>query len=160
MVFSGLCAVFFVLLLSPRRQYKYAQYRDGHLSFAPLPLLHPVMTQAPPLFSTRYQLAPPLDTYFTFSIDVEATLDLYCDGGDEVMKEKLDGIQNRQYAGYCTEIVEPDEEQPKYHVINIRPVQQRLTKPHSRKPQHARPTMCVPVYRQQPILGPENLWGC
>ncbi len=62
------------------------------------------MAQTPPLFNTRYQLAPPLDTYFTFSIDVEATLDLYCDGGDEVMKEKLDGMQNRQYAGYCAEV--------------------------------------------------------
>ncbi|PBK93004.1 hypothetical protein ARMGADRAFT_1165303 [Armillaria gallica] len=103
------------------------------------------MAQPPPLFNTRYQLAPPWYHYFTFSIDVEATLDLYCDGGDEVMKKKLDGMQNRQYAGYCTEIVEPDEEQPKYHVINIRPVQQGLTKPHPRKPQHARPTMCVPV---------------
>ncbi len=62
------------------------------------------MAQPPPLFNTRYQLAPPWYHYFTFSIDVEATLDLYCDGGDEVMKKKLDGMQNRQYAGYCTEV--------------------------------------------------------
>ncbi|KAK0484042.1 hypothetical protein IW261DRAFT_1606100 [Armillaria novae-zelandiae] len=103
------------------------------------------MTQVPPSFNTRYQLAPPVHCYFTFSIDVEATLDLYCDGGDEVMKQKLEGVQDRQYAGYCMQIVEPDEEQPPYHVINIRPVQQGLTKPHPRKPQHARPSMCVPV---------------
>ncbi|KAK0228977.1 hypothetical protein IW262DRAFT_1354084 [Armillaria fumosa] len=91
------------------------------------------MTQAPPSFNTRYQLAPPVSHYFTFSIDVEATLDLYCDGGDEVMKQKLEGIQNQQYAA------------TPYHVINMRPVQQGLTKPHSRKPQHTRPTMCVPI---------------
>ncbi|KAK0484043.1 hypothetical protein IW261DRAFT_995914 [Armillaria novae-zelandiae] len=103
------------------------------------------MTKAPFFFDTRYQLAPPVSRYFTFSIDVEATLDIYCDGGDEVMKQKLEGIQNRQYAGYCAQIVPPDREQPKYRVINIRPVQQGLTKPHPRKPQHARPSMCVPV---------------
>ncbi|KAK0474282.1 hypothetical protein IW261DRAFT_1610687 [Armillaria novae-zelandiae] len=112
------------------------------------------MTQAPPSFNTRYQLAPPVDRYFTFSIDVEATLDLYCDGGDEVMKQKLEGIQNRQYAGYCTEIIEPDGEHPKYHVINMRPVQQGLTKPHPRKPRHARPTMCVPILPA--IVHPRN----
>ncbi|KAK0484073.1 hypothetical protein IW261DRAFT_997368 [Armillaria novae-zelandiae] len=103
------------------------------------------MTQAPPSFNTRYQLAPPVSYYFTFSIDVEATLDLYCDGGDEVMKQKLEGMQNRQYAGYCMQIISPDAGQPRYRIINIRPVQQGLTKPHPRKPQHARPTMCVPV---------------
>ncbi len=31
------------------------------------------------------------------------------------------------------------------HVFSVRPVQQGLTKPHPRKPQHARPTMCIPV---------------
>ncbi|KAK0497008.1 hypothetical protein EDD18DRAFT_1352862 [Armillaria luteobubalina] len=80
----------------------------------------------------RYQLTPPMFHYLTFSIDVEATLDLYCNGGDEVMKQKLDAIQSQQYAGYCTQIVEPDEEQPPYHVINIRPVQQGL--PRNREP--------------------------
>ncbi|KAK0441965.1 hypothetical protein EV421DRAFT_616574 [Armillaria borealis] len=52
----------------------------------------------------RYKVAsgPPLNHYFTFSIDVAATLELYCDGGDENMLEKLDRIQTRQWAGYCT----------------------------------------------------------
>ncbi|KAK0496987.1 hypothetical protein EDD18DRAFT_1105285 [Armillaria luteobubalina] len=103
------------------------------------------MTQAPFFFNMRYQLAPPVSHYFTFSIDMEATLDLYCDGGDKVMKPKLDGIQNWNYAGYCLQIILPDEGQPIYHVINIRPVQQGFTKPYPRKPQHARPTTCVPV---------------
>ncbi len=53
-----------------------------------------------PYTNTRYQLTPPYHHYFTFSIDVAATLELYCDGGDTAMLQKLDGVQDRQYAGY------------------------------------------------------------
>ncbi|KAK0463715.1 uncharacterized protein EV420DRAFT_1104445 [Desarmillaria tabescens] len=97
------------------------------------------------ILDTRFQLAPPYEHYFTFSIDVAATLELYCDGGDEGMLKRLDGFQDRKYAGQCLEIEKPDKEQPKYHVICIRPVQQGLTKAHPRKPDYARPTMCVPI---------------
>ncbi|KAK0463753.1 uncharacterized protein EV420DRAFT_1106646 [Desarmillaria tabescens] len=94
----------------------------------------------------RYQLAPPSYHYFTFSIDVAATLELYCDGGDEAMSQKLEGLQDRQYAGQCLEVERSTgEKTPKYRVISIRPVQQGLTKPHPRNPDHARPTMCVPI---------------
>ncbi len=34
-----------------------------------------------------------------FSIDVAATLELYCDGGNVSMLQKLDGVKNRMYAG-------------------------------------------------------------
>ncbi|KAK0183657.1 hypothetical protein F5146DRAFT_151568 [Armillaria mellea] len=98
-----------------------------------------------PLFDTIYSLAPPLYTYFTFSIDVAATLKLYCGGGDDAMLQKLDGMQDRKYAGYCLDIVEADTEEPFYSIIRVRPLQQGLTKPHPRKPQYARPTMCIPV---------------
>ncbi|KAG7448175.1 uncharacterized protein BT62DRAFT_930270 [Guyanagaster necrorhizus] len=91
----------------------------------------------------RFQGFPPWFSYITFSIDVAATLDLYCDGGDEAMLRKLDGLEDRKYAGYCSEIQLPRE--PTYHVIIIRPLQQGLTKPHPHRPQHARPSMCVPI---------------
>ncbi|KAK0239702.1 hypothetical protein EDD85DRAFT_787950 [Armillaria nabsnona] len=100
---------------------------------------------AAPLPNTKFSLSPPLYTYITFSIDVAATLKLYCGGGDEAMLQKLDGLQDHKYAGYCLDIVEPDEEEAAYTIITVRPVQQGLTKPHPRKPQHARPTMCIPV---------------
>ncbi|PBK78591.1 hypothetical protein ARMSODRAFT_1078122 [Armillaria solidipes] len=74
------------------------------------------------------QVVPPWDSYLTFSIDVAATLEVYCDGGDNTMLRK-------------------PEEDSKYYAVHIRPVQQGLAKPHwhPRKPQHARPTMCVSV---------------
>ncbi|KAK0196659.1 hypothetical protein F5146DRAFT_12708 [Armillaria mellea] len=95
--------------------------------------------------SDTTSLVPPLYSYIAFSIDVAATLKLYCGGGDEAMLRKLDCLQDHKYAGYCLDIVEPDEAKPKYAVIGVRPVQQGLTKPHPRKPRHARPTMCIPV---------------
>ncbi|PBK78935.1 hypothetical protein ARMSODRAFT_947541 [Armillaria solidipes] len=61
------------------------------------------------------------------------------------MLQKLDGLQDKKYAGYCLEVTNPSEEDSDYYAVHIRPVQQGLTKPHPRKPQHARPTMCVPV---------------
>ncbi|KAG7442175.1 uncharacterized protein BT62DRAFT_936268 [Guyanagaster necrorhizus] len=91
----------------------------------------------------RFQDFPPWFSYITFSFDVAATLDLYCDGGEEAMLQKLDGLEDRKYAGYCLEVEVPRE--PTYQVISIRPSQQGLTKPHSRKPQYARPLMCVPM---------------
>ncbi|KAG7448163.1 uncharacterized protein BT62DRAFT_1074667 [Guyanagaster necrorhizus] len=87
---------------------------------------------------------PPWWSYISFSIDVAATLDLYCDGGDEAMLQKLDGLEDRKYSGYCMDVQIPRE--PTYHVISVRPLQQGLTKPHPRRPQHARPTMCVPIF--------------
>lgn len=62
---------------------------------------------------TKLQVTPSLNHYITFSIDVAATLELYCDGGDENMLEKLDGVQTRQYAGYCTEVC------PSAHSYNL-----------------------------------------
>ncbi len=47
------------------------------------------------------QVVPPERHYFAFSIDVAATLELYCDGGNVSMLQKLDGVKNRMYAGYC-----------------------------------------------------------
>ncbi|PBK78601.1 hypothetical protein ARMSODRAFT_1030838 [Armillaria solidipes] len=88
-----------------------------------------------PLPDTKFQLAPPLYSYITFSIDVAATLKLYCGRGNAVMLQKLDGLQ----------IVEPDEEESIYTIISIRPVQQGLTKLHPHKSQHVCPTMCIPV---------------
>ncbi|KAK0441958.1 hypothetical protein EV421DRAFT_1811052 [Armillaria borealis] len=63
------------------------------------------------------------------------------------MLRKLDGLQDKKYAGYCLEVINPSEKDSKYYTVHIRPVQQGLTKPHPRKPQHARPAMCVPVLR-------------
>ncbi len=37
-------------------------------------------------------------------IDVAATLEVYCDGGDDTMLQKLDGLQDKKYAGYCLEV--------------------------------------------------------
>ncbi|KAK0463760.1 uncharacterized protein EV420DRAFT_1761013 [Desarmillaria tabescens] len=91
------------------------------------------------------QVVPPERHYFAFSIDVAATLELYCDGGDDSMLEKLDGLKDRMYAGYCLMVEGEVDEDNKYHVIDIRPVQQGFTKPHPRKSQHARPTMCIPI---------------
>ncbi|PBK78615.1 hypothetical protein ARMSODRAFT_947574 [Armillaria solidipes] len=93
----------------------------------------------------RYQLAPPYHHYFTFSIDVAATLELYCDGGDTTMLQKLDGVQDRQYAGYTFFDEDTPEEMPKFQVIGIRLVQQGLTKPHPWKSRHSRPHMCAPI---------------
>ncbi|KAK0196710.1 hypothetical protein F5146DRAFT_14357 [Armillaria mellea] len=99
-----------------------------------------------PYTNTRYQVAPPFHHYFTFSIDVAATLELYCDGGDTTMLEKLDGVQDRQYAGYSFfNQTNRDEEKPKFQTIDIRPVQQDLTKPHPWKSQYSRPAMCAPI---------------
>ncbi|KAK0441937.1 hypothetical protein EV421DRAFT_2036136 [Armillaria borealis] len=91
------------------------------------------------------QVVPPERHYFAFSIDVAATLELYCDGGNDSMLRKLDGVKDRMYAGYCLMVDGRVDEDNKYHVIDIRPVQQGLTKAHPRKPQHARPTMCIPI---------------
>lgn len=91
------------------------------------------------------RVVPPLRHYFAFSIDVAATLELYCDGGDDLMRQKLHGLQERLYAGYCVLIERRAEGGNKYHVIDIRPVQQGLTKPHPRKLQHARPAMSIPI---------------
>ncbi|KAG7440208.1 uncharacterized protein BT62DRAFT_924202 [Guyanagaster necrorhizus] len=55
------------------------------------------------------------------------------------MLQKLDGLEDRKYAGYCLEVEVPHE--PTYQVISIRPLQQGLTKPHPQKPQYARPLM-------------------
>ncbi|PBK92960.1 hypothetical protein ARMGADRAFT_1063156 [Armillaria gallica] len=78
------------------------------------------------------QVVPPERHYFAFSIDVAATLELYCDGGDDSMLQKLDGVKDRMYAGYCLMVDGRVDEENKYHVIDIRPVQQGLTKPHPR----------------------------
>ncbi|KAK0196742.1 hypothetical protein F5146DRAFT_994613 [Armillaria mellea] len=91
------------------------------------------------------QVVPPERYYFAFSIDVAATLELYCDGDDDSMMQKLDGVKDRMYAGYCLMVDGRVDEENKYHVIDIRPVQQGLTKPHPRKPQHARSAMCIPI---------------
>ncbi len=58
---------------------------------------------APPV-DTNLSLAPPFYSYITFYIDVAATLKLYCGGGDTVMLQKLDGLQDRKYAGYCLDV--------------------------------------------------------
>ncbi|KAK0496984.1 hypothetical protein EDD18DRAFT_1164784 [Armillaria luteobubalina] len=101
---------------------------------------------SPPYTNTRYQVAPPFHHYFIFSIDVAATLELYCNGGDATMLRKLDGMKDRQYAGYTFfDYTSRDEEMPKFQTIGIRPLQQGLTKPHPRKPQNTRPHMCAPV---------------
>ncbi|KAK0211125.1 hypothetical protein DFS33DRAFT_352793 [Desarmillaria ectypa] len=91
------------------------------------------------------QVAPPDGCYFAFSIDVAATLDLYCDGGDDLMLQKLEGLKDRMYAGYCVVVESRVDENNKFHVVSIRPVQQGLTKPYSRKPGQALPAMCVPI---------------
>ncbi|KAK0463761.1 uncharacterized protein EV420DRAFT_1729216 [Desarmillaria tabescens] len=93
----------------------------------------------------KFETSPPWYSYFTFSIDVAATLQMYCDGGDDAMLQKLEGLQDRKYAGYCFYYEASSEEDPKYYTLRIRPVQQGLTKSHPRKPQHARPTMCLPI---------------
>ncbi|KAK0183885.1 hypothetical protein F5146DRAFT_1229140 [Armillaria mellea] len=100
-----------------------------------------------PYNNTRYQVAPPFYHYFTFSIDVAATLELYCDGGDATMLQKLDGVQDLQYAGYTffDYTSQDSEEMPKFQTFGIQPLQQGLTKPHPRKPQYTRPHMCAPV---------------
>ncbi|KAK0463723.1 uncharacterized protein EV420DRAFT_1104718 [Desarmillaria tabescens] len=141
-IFPHFC-LFVLVLLPLRRWYKYAQFRRTRLSFTSQPLLRLNMA----VHDMRYQLAPPLDHYFTFSVDVAATLELYCDGGDEFMLRMLEGMQDRRYAGHCLEVERPklSGETPKYKAIEIRPVQQGLTKPHPRKPDYARPTMCVPI---------------
>ncbi|KAK0497012.1 hypothetical protein EDD18DRAFT_1164938 [Armillaria luteobubalina] len=61
------------------------------------------------------------------------------------MLKKLDGMQKHKYAGHCSDTVDTDEEEAVYTIVSVRPVQQDLTKPHPRKPQHARPTMCIPI---------------
>ncbi|KAK0196708.1 hypothetical protein F5146DRAFT_1012601 [Armillaria mellea] len=94
---------------------------------------------------TRSRTSPPWHSYITFSIDVAATLEMYCDGGDEAILQKLTELQDRKYAGRCIHVVVPRGEERIYCVVTVRPLQQGLTKPHPRKPQHARPTMCVPV---------------
>ncbi len=109
---------------------------------------------------------PPYNCYFAFSIDVAATLDLYCDGGDDAMLQKLDGLKDRVYAGYCVavryattfpnspltekavlQVERRSNEGNKFHTAYIRPVQQGLTKPYRdrRKPHYARPAMCIPI---------------
>ncbi|KAK0441987.1 hypothetical protein EV421DRAFT_2036171 [Armillaria borealis] len=108
-------------------------------------VIPPLSDMSAPYTNTRYQLTPPYHHYFTFSIDVAATLELYCDGGDTTMLQKLDGVQDRQYAGYSFFNEDTREGIPKFQVIVIRPVQQGLTKPHPRKPQYTRPTMCAPI---------------
>ncbi len=83
--------------------YKYARFRPW-LVIAPtsLALLPYAMTAHLP--DTKFSLAPPLYTYITLSIDVAATLKLYCGGGDEAMLQKLDGLQDHKYAGYCLDV--------------------------------------------------------
>ncbi|KAK0440983.1 hypothetical protein EV421DRAFT_1813354 [Armillaria borealis] len=90
-------------------------------------------------------LTPPCRYYFAFSIDVAATLELYCDGGDDTMLQKLSGLESRKYAGYCIEKDPPTEGDGTFHTINIRPVQQGPTKPYPRDHYHARPWMCIPI---------------
>ncbi|KAK0211146.1 hypothetical protein DFS33DRAFT_1297743 [Desarmillaria ectypa] len=90
-------------------------------------------------------LTPPCHYYFAFSIDVAATLELYCDGGDDAMLQKLSGLEGRKYAGYCIEKGPPTEGDSKFHTINIRPVQQGLTMPYLRDPSRTRPGMCIPI---------------
>ncbi|KAK0463724.1 uncharacterized protein EV420DRAFT_1104745 [Desarmillaria tabescens] len=92
------------------------------------------------------QVVPPPCCYFTFSIDVAATLDVYCDEGDNVMLQKLEGLKDKTYAGYCVAVEGRVDEHNKFHTAYIRPVQQGLTKPYSRKPHHARPSMCIPIF--------------
>ncbi|KAG7448149.1 uncharacterized protein BT62DRAFT_1074655, partial [Guyanagaster necrorhizus] len=50
------------------------------------------------------QIVPPSCYYFAFSIDVTATLEMYCDGGNDFMLQKLDALRDRMYAGYCVEV--------------------------------------------------------
>ncbi|KAK0463762.1 uncharacterized protein EV420DRAFT_1638683 [Desarmillaria tabescens] len=92
------------------------------------------------------QVVPPACMYFAFSIDVAATLGIYCDGGDDLMLQKLEGLKDRMYAGYCVAVEDRVDENNKFHVTNIRPVQQGLTKPYSRKPRYAQPAMCIPIF--------------
>ncbi len=96
----NLFLVIVVLLLPPWRQYIYIYAILAWPRIVPLHL----STMATHSLSAKLQVTPPLNHYFTFSIDVAATLELYCDGGDKTMLEKLDGVQSRQYAGYCTEV--------------------------------------------------------
>ncbi|KAK0463693.1 uncharacterized protein EV420DRAFT_1745229 [Desarmillaria tabescens] len=88
---------------------------------------------------------PPCRFYFTFSIDVAATLELYCDGGDDAMLQKLSSLESRKYAGYCIEKDPSTEGDIKFHTISIRPVQQGLTKPYPRDFPRSRPAMCIPI---------------
>ncbi|KAK0196674.1 hypothetical protein F5146DRAFT_1012477 [Armillaria mellea] len=90
-------------------------------------------------------LTPPCRYYFSFSIDVAATLEMYCDGGDDAMLQKLSGLEGRKYAGYCIEKDPPTEGEGTFHTINIRPVQQGPTKPYPQDHYHARPWMCIPI---------------
>ncbi|KAK0441938.1 hypothetical protein EV421DRAFT_1810832 [Armillaria borealis] len=71
---------------------------------------------------------PPCNCYFAFSIDVAATLDLYCDGGDDAILQKLNGLKDRVFAGYCVAVERRSNEDNKFHTAYIRPVQQGLTK--------------------------------
>ncbi|PBK92977.1 hypothetical protein ARMGADRAFT_1080176 [Armillaria gallica] len=57
------------------------------------------------------QVVPPWDSHFTFSIDVTATLEVYCDGGDDTMLQKLDGLQDKKHAGYWLEVTNASEEE-------------------------------------------------
>ncbi|KAK0196764.1 hypothetical protein F5146DRAFT_1217759 [Armillaria mellea] len=88
---------------------------------------------------------PPDNCYFTFSIDVATTLDLYCDGGDDAMLQKLSGLRDRVYAGYCVAVECRSNRENKFNTTYIRPVHQGLTKPYRRKSHYARPAMCIPI---------------
>ncbi|KAG7448177.1 uncharacterized protein BT62DRAFT_757422 [Guyanagaster necrorhizus] len=91
------------------------------------------------------QVVPPSCYYFAFSIDATAPLEMCCDGGNDLMLQKLDSVRDRMYAGYCVEVENRIDEDNKFHVVYIQPVQQGLAKPHRRKPYHARPLMCIPI---------------
>lgn len=61
------------------------------------------------------------------------------------MLKKLSGLENKKYAGYCIERDLPTEGDNSFHTINIRPVQQGLTKRYPQDPYRARPAMCIPI---------------
>lgn len=63
------------------------------------------------------------------------------------MLQKLNGLKDRVYAGYCVAVERRSNEGNKFHTAYIRPVQQGLTKPYRdrRKPHYARPAMCIPI---------------
>ncbi|KAG7448153.1 uncharacterized protein BT62DRAFT_756008 [Guyanagaster necrorhizus] len=113
---------------------------------SPSPSLSPLSLPGDAFLPTGMSLVvPPSSQYFFFSIDIAATMEVHCDGDDDLMLQKLHGLQDRMYAGSCLMIEGRVNKDNKYHVIDIRPVRQGLTKPHPRKPQHARPSMCVHI---------------
>ncbi|KAK0211088.1 hypothetical protein DFS33DRAFT_349753 [Desarmillaria ectypa] len=123
-IFPRLCPLFLIFCCHPGDRINMLNLYIAAHRFPPI-------VSTPPWLLTRLTRA--------------AILELYCDGGDDAMLRRLEVLQDKKYAGYCFEYDVSSEEDPKYYARCIRPVKQGLTKLHTRKFQHARPTICVPI---------------